>query len=72
MPRTPAESRPIARTSCSGKRIALPPLVTSTISRCPSVSATPTSLSFSRRSTAMMPLARGRENEVSGVFFTVP
>ena len=71
-PRTPAASRPIGRTSASWKRIALPPLVHSRISRVPSVSATPTRRSSSRRSTAMMPEARGRENADSGVFLTVP
>jgi len=34
--------------------------------------ATPTSLSPSSSATAMMPLARGRENKASEVFFTVP
>ena len=47
-------------------------LANSMISRLPSVSATPTSRSSSRRSTAMMPLVRGRENAASGVFLTVP
>jgi hypothetical protein len=42
------------------------------ISRWPSVIATPTSRSSGARSTAMMPVVRGRENAASGVFFTVP
>ncbi len=37
-----------------------------------SVMATSTSRSPSLRSTAMMPLVRGREKFVSGVFLTVP
>ncbi len=72
MPRTPAAVRPIARTSPSGKRTALPPDEQSITSRVPSVMATPTSLSPGSRPTAMMPAMRGRENAESGVFFTVP
>ena len=62
----------MGRTSSSLKRMALPPLVNRITSRVPSVTATSTSWSSSRRSTAMMPEARGRENADSGVFFTVP
>ena len=71
-PRTPAASRPIGRTSSSRKRIALPAVVNSSMSLVPSVIATPTSLSPGSSATAMMPLARGRENSASEVFLTVP
>ena len=54
------------------KRMALPPVVNSRMSLLPSVMATPTSLSPGSSATAMMPLARGRENRASEVFFTVP
>ncbi len=47
-------------------------MVNSRISLVPSVIATPTSLSPGSSATAMMPLARGRENSASEVFFTVP
>ncbi len=72
MPRTPEALRPIGRTSSSAKRMALPSVVHSMTSRKPSVSDTPTSLSPSSRSTAMMPAVRGRENAASDVFLTVP
>ncbi len=72
MPLTPAAPRPIGRTSSSLKRIALPWLATSMISRLPSVIATLTSRSSLRRSMAMMPLDLGRENRFSAVFLTVP
>ena len=42
------------------------------MSLVPSVIATPTSLSPGSNATAMMPLARGRENNAREVFFTVP
>ena len=73
MPRTPAASRPIGRTSSSWKRIALPPLEHRMISRCAVGDRRRRPADRpSSRSTAMMPLARGRENAVSGVFLTVP
>ena len=72
MPRTPRDERPMARTSCSRNRIALPPLEMSMISRSPSVSTTPARESPSSRCTAMMPALRGRENAESAVFLTIP
>ncbi len=71
-PRTPQAVRPIARTSDSRKRIALPAEVNSMMPWLPSVMSTPINWSSSRRSTAMIPLVRGREKSTSGVFFTVP
>src|SRR5580704_2890331 len=59
MPRTPAASRPIGRTSSSTKRMALPPVVNSRMSLLPSVMATPTSLSPGSSATAIMPRASG-------------
>ena len=73
MPRTPVASRPMGRTSSSWKRMALPPLDEQHDFARPSVSADAhQAVVRRRRSTAMMPLARGRENADSGVFFTVP
>ena len=71
-PRTPQAVRPIARTSDSRKRIDLPAEVNSMMLCAPSVMSTPINWSSSRRSTAIMPLDRGREKSTSGVFFTVP
>ena len=62
----------MARTSDSRKRIALPAEVNSMMPWLPSVMSTPMSWSSSRRSTAMIPLVRGREKSTSGVFLTVP
>ena len=62
----------MARTSFSLKQIALPLLLQSKTSCAPSVNSTPTNLSPSRNSTAIMPEARGRENSFNGVFLTVP
>ena len=72
MPRTPAAVRPIGRTSDSWKRMALPELAHSMMSHSPSVMATSTSRSPSWSSIARMPAVRGRENESSEVFLTVP
>ena len=72
IPRTPREVRPMARTSRSPNRIALPPLEKSMMSRSPSVSTTPARESPSSRCTAMMPALRGRENAASSVFLTIP
>ncbi len=62
----------MGRTSVSANRTALPALENSMMSCPPSVMAAPTRKSASSRSTAMIPLGRGREKSVSGVFLTVP
>ncbi len=71
MPRTPRAVRPITRTSLSLKRIALPMLLNNIISCSPSVRAVPTNSSSSSKSTAIMPLARGREKSFSFTRFTI-
>ena len=72
IPRTPREVRPMARTSCSRNRIALPPFEKSMTSRSPSVRSAPARESPSSRCTAMIPALRGRENASSRVFLTTP
>ena len=72
MPRTPRAPRPMARTSDSLKRAALPELAVSRMSRLPSVMAAPTKVLSSVRPRAIRPLGRGRENWESSVFLTVP
>src|SRR5262249_35517049 len=72
IPRTPVAPRPMARTSSSAKRTALPASENSITSCLPSVNATPIRWSPSSRFTAMMPFAIGRENADSAVFLTVP
>ena len=58
MPRTPAASRPMARTSVSEKRMSLPLRLTMTMSSSPEVATTRTSSSPSRRVMAMKPSRR--------------
>ncbi len=70
MPRTPAASRPIARTSSSLKRMVMPLRVTSKRSSSPDVATTRTSSSPSRRLMAMKPSRRDLSYSLSAVFFT--
>jgi hypothetical protein len=72
MPRTPAAVRPMGARRILAKRMPLPAGAEQHDVALPSVIATSTRRSSSRRSTAMMPLVRGRENADSGVFLTVP
>ena len=72
IPFTPAAVRPMVRTSPSLKRIALPELANNMTSESPVVKATSIRSLPSRKSIAIIPLARGRENCWSDVFLTVP
>ena len=72
MPRTPAASRPIERTSSSEKRIPLPFLVTIRMSSSPEVNTALTSSSLSRSAIAMKPSLRDLSYSASAVFFTCP
>ena len=73
MPWTPDASRPIARTSCSEKRIAWPARDTMSRSSSPLEWRTPTSSSPSRILIAMMPSAFSEVLYASSlVFLTTP
>ena len=72
MPRTPLAVRPMARTSDSLKRAALPALEHNITSLVPLVMAAPISVLSSSKSSAISPLGRGRENCSRAVFLTVP
>ena len=72
MARTPAAFLPIARTSCSLKRMLMPFAVPMMNSSSPAESATEISSSPSRRFWAIMPPLRMFENSETWVFLIMP
>src|SRR6476659_6590036 len=72
MPLTPYAVRPMGRTSLSEKRMVMPCFVPRSISRWPSVTCTPMSLSPSSSPSAIMPPCRGLLYAESSVFLMRP
>ena len=72
IPLTPIAVLPTTRTSDSLKRIDFPADENNKMSCSPAVISTPTNLSSSLKSIAMMPPFLGREKFLSDVFLQVP
>ena len=72
MPRTPAETRPVARTSVTSKQIDIPRAVPMTTCAFSGTTRAASSASPSSISTAMMPVCRMLEYASRLVFLIVP